>query len=118
MQLSAQDISTIIGLVFGIICGVTLGRYDIYRRLNKTNLLQDNIYDDPSNQMSMAERFNIGAVGGLFFIIGLCCVVIPIVMSFASMDFEEQNVIIVFGFLAMGMGGLVLYPAITGKRVS
>ena len=107
-----QDILTIVGAVIGLIAGSIFGSFNVYSKMNKANLI--GILDNsnhPSNLLSTGERVTFGAIGGLFFTIGL----LVAFFSFISKPGEYQ-MLIVFGGICMAIGGLVCVPAITGKK--
>lgn len=113
---NTQDIYTIIGLVVGLVAGWIIGSNNIYSRMNKANLLINRHYDDPANQLDGSSRFILFLVGGLFIVIGIGI----LVARFAGLmgESEETGMVTVFAFICIGMGSLVLVPAIKGKSAS
>lgn len=112
------DTFTIIGLIFGAICGCIIGRSLLYYMLVKSNLFgHEDELDNPYNQLDSKTRWTLGLIGGFFFIFGVIMFVLMLTMVFTPAS-EDKFVVQTGAFGGIVIGGLVLVPAITGKSES
>lgn len=115
--LAIIDTKVLIGIIVGAICGFSIGRNVIYTNIVKSNQFgMANPADDPYNQLDSQTRVILGLIGALFFLIG---VILVFVLFTADLTGKENIMALqVGGFAFTVIGGLVLVPAISGKRTT
>lgn len=112
------DTFTVIGLIFGAICGGLAGHPYVFTKLVNSNLFgQKDLKDNPYNKLDSSTRWILGLVGGFFFIFGIIMLVVLFTTDFKP-GTDDKIAVQTGAFAGIVIGGLVLVPAITGKRES
>lgn len=113
----SRDGLTIIGAIYGLICGLLIGSKQVFAILYDSNYIDANDWkNSKENKLDPATRLNLGVAGGLFFTIGIIFVVL---LFMGVGKGKDDSMAISTGALAFTViGGLILYIAIVGKRAT
>lgn len=111
----SQDTLTIIGAIFGLICGIWVGAQNIYAALYDHNFIDANAWkESEQNKMSPAMRLNVGIVGLLFLTIGVVTMVLY-VCGVGEGSQDDRMALSSGAFIGTFFGVLILYNVIRGK---
>lgn len=108
-------ILAIIGAVFGILCGLISGKYNIYYILNKSNTISynSNPEHEPPKQDTAGKIFG-SMIGFLFMIAGIIMLVVNITP--AKDDFETYGTLLAFAIFLTLFGGFIGFGVLFSKN--
>lgn len=108
-------ILAIVGAVVGGICGAIIGRFNIYRLIQKYNSIGDSINPELQKEKGLGTGSKI-----IIILVGLFFAIVGAVLEFSNLSFNPLVVkdprVVVFGGVFLAFGIIIIIAALLEKE--